>query len=234
VSRKTPSGPTAGGGKAPAKAFLAMTKFPPVRGIAINLLFNVVLPLVAVNVLEARGVGVVRALAISAIFPLIETGASFLRTRRIDAIGAISLTFILLGVAASLLSGDVHFALAKDSFFTAAFGLLCLGSLLAPRPLIFYTGRSFVGGGDPVREAEFEGRWIYPAFRHVMRLMTAVWGCAFLFEAAARVALVYVLPVNAALVASPVLAASVFGALMVWTSRFGKAAEARALARRAR
>jgi hypothetical protein len=204
------------------------------RGLAINLLFNVVLPLIAVNVLEGRGVGVVRALAISAIFPLIETVAAFARTRRVDAIGAISLTFIALGVGASLISGDVHFALAKESFFTAVFGLLCLGSLLAPRPLLFYTGRSFVGGGDPAREAEFEGRWVYPTFRHVMRLMTVVWGSAFLCEAAARVALVYVLPVNGALVASPLLASAVFGALMLWTIRYGKGAEARALARRAR
>jgi hypothetical protein len=209
-----------------------MTKPPNIRGIAINLIFNVVLPLIAVNVLEAHGVGIVQALAISAIFPVIETGASFVRTRRVDAIGAISLTFIALGVAASLISGDVHFALAKESFFTAVFGVLCLGSLLAPRPLIFYTGRSFVGAGDAAREAEFEARWIYPTFRYVMRLMTIVWGCAFLCEAAARVALVYVLPVNAALVASPLLAAAVFGVLMVWTIRFGKGAEQRALALR--
>jgi hypothetical protein len=211
-----------------------MKKSPRVRGIAINLLFNAVLPLIAVNVLEAHGVGIVAALAISAIFPLIETAAAFVRTRRVDAIGAISLTFIALGVGTSLISGDVHFALAKESFFTAVFGFVCLGSLLAPRPLIFYTGRSFVGGGDPAREAEFDGRWIYPTFRHVLRVMTVVWGCAFLCEAAARVSLVYVLPVNAALVASPVLAAAVFGALMVWTIRFGKRAEQRALARRAR
>jgi hypothetical protein len=213
---------------------LDVRKAPRISGIAINLLFNVVLPLIAVNALEAHGVGVVRALAISAVFPLIETGASFARTRRVDAIGAISLTFIALGVAASLISGDVHFALAKESFFTAIFGLLCLGSLLAPRPLLFYTGRSFVGAGDPAREAEFDSRWIYPTFRHVLRVMTVVWGCAFLCEAAARVALAFVLPVNAALVASPVLAMAVFGGLMLWTIRFGKAAEQRAAERRAR
>jgi hypothetical protein len=130
-------------------------------------------------------------------------------------------------------SGDVHFALAKESFFTAVFGIVCLASLLAPRPLLFYTGRSFVAAGDPARAAAFSDRWQYAGFRHVMRIMTIVWGVAFLAEAGVRVALVYALPVNAALVASPLLAAGVFGALMVWTIRFGNAAQAAALRRNA-
>jgi len=202
-------------------------------GIAKNLGINVVLPLVTVNLLEAHGVGIVPALAASAIFPLAETATGFVRTRRIDAIGAISLTFIILGVASSLISGDVHFALAKESFFTAVFGLLCLASLLAPRPLIFFTGRSFMAAGNPAKAAAFSERWtLHAGFRHVLRVMTVVWGIAFLLEAAARVALVYVLPVNAVLVVSPLLAAAVFGLLMVWTIRYAKNAERRAASRR--
>jgi hypothetical protein len=45
---------------------------------------------------------------------------------------------------------------------------------------------------------------------------------------------VYILPVNAALVASPLLAAAVFGGLMIWTVRYARASEQLALARRAR
>ncbi|MBD5653821.1 MAG: hypothetical protein IAI50_01415 [Candidatus Eremiobacteraeota bacterium] len=202
------------------------------RAIAINLLFNVALPLIAVNLLEARGVGVVPALAISAVFPAIETAASWIRLHRLDAIGAISLTFIALGVAASLVSGDVHFALAKDSFFSGIFGLLALGSLLAPRPLLFYISRTFVTGGDPTRQTAWDERWAIPNFRRVLRMMTAVWGFAYIGEAVARIVLVYVLPVNAAITVSPLLATSVTVALVFWTIRYGKTAERRAMERR--
>jgi hypothetical protein len=203
------------------------------RGLAVNVTFNVVLPLIAVNVLRARGVAVVPALAISAIFPVLETVSIWLRTRKLDAIGAVSLAFIALGIGASLWSGDVHFALAKESFFSGIFGLLTLGSLLAPRPLLFYFARSFVTGGDPVREREWEARWQFPRFRTVMRRMTAVWGVAFVAEALVRVALVYAVPVSVAIVASPLLATAVYAGLMFWTIRYGKAAEKRGQALRA-
>jgi hypothetical protein len=168
------------------------------------------------------------------VFPALETGATWIRRRHLDAIGAISLVFITLGIGASLLSGDVHFALAKESFFSSVFGLLCLGSLFAPRPLMFYLSRTFVTGGDPARTVQWNERWVFPGFRHVMRTMTAVWGVGYLCEAGIRIVLVYVLPVPAAVVASPILAAATAGALMFWTIRYGKGAERRALERRAR
>lgn len=59
------------------------------------------------------------------------------------------LAFWALGTAASLISGSVFFALVKDSFLTATFGLLCLGSLLVQRPLAFYLIRQFIAGHDP-------------------------------------------------------------------------------------
>jgi branched-subunit amino acid transport protein len=203
------------------------------RSIAINLVFNIVLPLIAVNALEAHGVKVVEALVISAVFPAIETGFAWNRRRRLDALGAIVLSFITLGAVTSLISGDVHFALAKESFFTATFGLIALASLLRPRPLQFYFGRTFVAAGDPVKEAAWDARWSDAGFRTVMRRMTAVWGVTYLAEAVVRAILVYELPVNAALVVSPLLATGVTFALIYWTIRYGKAAERRGVERRA-
>ena len=64
--------------------------------------------------------------------------------------------------------------------------------------------------------------------------MTAVWGIGYLSEASVRVALVYMLPVNAALVVSPTLAAAVTAALMFWTIRYGRNAERRGAELRAK
>jgi hypothetical protein len=50
----------------------------------------------------------------------------------------------------------VFFALVKESFLTATFGLIGLVSLIAERPLLFYIMRQFVAGDDPAR-LEFGG-----------------------------------------------------------------------------
>jgi hypothetical protein len=198
-----------------------------VRGLVTNLTFNVVLPLITVNVLQHQA-GVVRALAIAAVFPALEVAVTGLRRRRVDALGIIVLALIGVGVAASLLTGDVHFALAKESLGTGVFGLLCMGSFFLPRPLMFFVGRTFSTGNDPALISAWNDRWQYPQFRHVIRVITAAWGIAFLIEAAARVVLAYVSPVNVVIVASPTLALAVTAGLMAWTVRYSRAAERRA------
>jgi len=95
---------------------------------------------------------------------------------------------------------------------------------LLARPLLFYFGRQFATGGDPQRIAHWESLWQYESFRHGMRLMTAMWGIGFVLEAAARVALVFVLPVSTFLFVSPLLSYAVIVGLIFWTIRYGHAA----------
>jgi hypothetical protein len=68
----------------------------------------------------------------------------------------------------------VFFALIKESFLTATFGLICPGSLLAERPLMFYINRQFVAGDDPARIAWWNGLWQYPSFSAAQRFVTIV------------------------------------------------------------
>jgi len=199
------------------------------RGLAPSILVNGVLTLVAYQVLVGRHVLSVRALILTALIPAAWTVGSVARTRRVDALGALSLIFIALGIVASLISGNGRFILIKNSFITGLFGLVFLGSFLLPRPLMFYFGRQFATGGDSHRIARWEGLWQYASFRHGNRVMTAVWGSGFVLEAAARVALVFVLPVAAFLVVSPLMAYAVLCGLIFWTTSYG-----RALARRGR
>ena len=192
------------------------------RGLAPSILVNGVLPLVAYQVLVGRHVSSVTALILTALFPAAWTIGSVARTRRVDALGALSLIFIALGILGSLISGNVRFILIKESFLTGLFGLVFLGSFLLPRPLMFYFGRQFATGGDPPRIARWEGLWQYESFRHANRVMTAVWGIGFVLEAA-RVALVFVLPVSAFLVVSPIMVYAVIFGLTFWTIRYGRA-----------
>ena len=75
------------------------------------------------------------------------------------------MTFLVIGTAGSLISGSVFFMLIKESVLTATFGFICLGSILAERPLMFYINRQFVAGDDPVKLEWWNGLWQYPAFR---------------------------------------------------------------------
>ena len=125
---------------------------------------------------------------------------------RISTIGyaarTVSLAIIAAGMVTSFISGDPRFLLAKESFLTATFGLACFGCLLMPRPLMFYFGRQVSRMGKPAMAAGFDAGWQYPFFRHVIRLMTVVWGCGYVMEALLRAALLAILPTPIYLVVS--------------------------------
>jgi hypothetical protein len=193
-----------------------------VRGLLPSLLVNAGAPFVAYQVLTGNGMGAAQALTASAVFPIIGIVWGFARTRRLDIIGLVSLVFIVVGVATSLISGDPRFILIKESLITGVFGLVCLVSLLLPRPLMFYFGRQFAGAGDPARSAAFEAMWQYPRFRAVNRTITVVWGVAYVVEAAVRVALSFIVPIPVFLIVSPVLALGVTIALISWTLAYAR------------
>jgi intracellular septation protein A len=192
-----------------------------------TLVFDVVMPILAFNVLTSYGVSTLWALIAGGIFPAINNLRVWARSRRFEPLGIIVMIFLVIGTAASLISGSVFFALIKDSFLTATFGLICLGSLLAERPLMFYIIRQFVAGDDPVRLEWWNSLWQYPNFRAAQRLATAVWGIAYLVEALLRVGFAAVLPPAQVVTISPVMAFGVMILLIAWTRRYMRAVRER-------
>jgi hypothetical protein len=205
---------------------------PRFRPLLRTLIVSVALPLIAVQLLLRRDVPPVEALAIAAIFPLAEALLGLVRARRADPIAMLSLLAILLGLATSGLTNNPAFAVAKESLFTTVFGLLFLGSLLTSRPLIFRLGRQYSTGGDPAEIAAWDARWEHPLFRRTIRIMTAVWGCALLFEALVRIVVAFALPVATSTIVSPAVAVGVLTGLFVWTGAYGRAVRRRATADR--
>jgi hypothetical protein len=188
-----------------------------------DILVSGVFPWVAVLVLQHYGVGLIPALAISTIFPVVDGIVSFARNRRLDALGIVNLVFILGSIAVAFWSGDAHVALLKGAVVTGIFGLVCLGSLAVPKPLMFFLGRQFSTRNDPVLVAAWNDRWQYPSFRRVMRIMTAVWGVAYLVEVAARTIAAYTLPPAVALGTAPIITYGILGTLIAWTVAYGSA-----------
>jgi hypothetical protein len=198
------------------------------RGMLVTLVPNVVLPWIIYQVLTAQGVSTINALMATAIVPLATTLYGWLGARRVEALGIMTLAFVVVGLVTSLISGDPFFYLIKESLLTGVWGLIMLGSLLASKPLTYYFGRQFMAGGDPARAAWYDGLWAKPQFRAVQRWICAMWGVGLVAEALLRVVLVYVLPISAFLLVSQVLAFGVMGLLMVATMLVGKRMRARA------
>ncbi len=185
-----------------------------------TLVIDVAMPIVVFNVLTSYGVSTLRALAAGGLFPASNNLRVWAKSRRLEPLGIIVMTLLVIGTAASLISGSVFFALIKESFLTAAFGFLCLGSLLAERPLMFYINRQFAADADPVRLEWWNGLWRYPNFRAAQRLVTTVWGIAYLVEALLRVGFALVLPPAQVVAISPMMAFGVMIVLIAWTRRY--------------
>ena len=130
-----------------------------------TLVFDVAMPIIAFNVLTSYGVSTLWALVAGGLFPASNNLRVWAKSRRLEPLGIIVMAFLAIGTAASLISGSVFFALIKESILTATFGFICLGSLLAARPLMFYINRQFVVGDDPVRLEWWNSLWQYPNFR---------------------------------------------------------------------
>lgn len=185
-----------------------------------TLVVDVAMPIVAFNVLSGYGVSTLWALVAGGLFPATNNIRVWVKSRKLEPLGIIVMTFLVTGTAASLISGSVFFALIKESFLTATFGLICLGSLLGERPLMFYINRQFVAGDDPVRLEWWNGLWQYPNFRAAQRLVTVVWGITYLVEAALRVGFAIFLSPAQVVAISPVMAFGVLIVLIAWTRRY--------------
>ena len=192
-----------------------------------SLIVSVALPLITVQVLLRTGTPPVTALAIAAIFPFADAVIGLARKRTFDPIAILSLIAIVVGIGTSSITGNAGFAVAKDSLFTIVFGLIFLGSLAAPRPMIFQLGRQFATGGDPAAAAAWDARWSQPGFRRTVRLITVVWGCGLLLEAMLRIVAAFTLPVTTSTIISPVLQVVTFAALILWTTRYTRAVRRR-------
>ncbi len=198
------------------------------RGILRSLVINAAIPVV-LYLLSKRYVSSsdLIALSIAAAVPVIDSIIEVVRHRRLDIIGVLALLGIVVSIVGVLLGGGPKLLLIRESFLTGALGIACFVSLLLPRPLMFYFGRQFMAGNDPVRLAEFNTQWQYPYARFVHYVITIGWGVAFVGEFILRVALVYTLPAVVVLAVSPVILGTLTTAAIFLTFAYVRYAKQR-------
>lgn len=188
--------------------------------IAMIIIFDVAAPLAAYALLRSAGLSAVPALLLSGVFPVVGVAIGVIRHRRLDVIGALVLAGIVVGSVLGLVSHSAKLLLVEGSVPTAVFGVVCLGSLWAQRPLMFRFALEF-SGPDTAKGREMTGLWQYEPFRRIFRVITAVWGVGFLIEAALRIVIIYNTSTGTALVSSKVTPFLWGGILSAWTLAYG-------------
>jgi hypothetical protein len=182
--------------------------------------FDIAGPLLAYNLLRSAGFSSVSALILSGVFPAAGVIISIVQHRRVDALGVLVLAGIAVGAVIGLVSHNARLVLDEGSVPTAVFGLICLGSLGTPKPLMYRLAVEFIGP-DTAKGQEFTGLWQYAEFRRVFRVVTAVWGIGYLAEAVARVVIVQNTSTGTALAISKVLPYAVAAVLIAWNIGYG-------------
>jgi hypothetical protein len=183
--------------------------------------FDVAGPLAVYYSLRAAGTSTVVALVISGLLPAIGIGLNVRRHRRVDAVGVVVLSGILLGTVVGLASGSARLVLLDGTVPTAVLGIACYGSFLTSRPLMFRMALQFVGPGS-AQGQDFVRMWQYREFRHIFAVITVVWGTAFLAETGAQIAIIGYASANVAKTTSNVMPIAVAAVAMAWTGLYGR------------
>lgn len=177
-----------------------------------------ILPLVGYSLLRPHVSSDGVALAAVMVFPIAEITFERVRHGGFEPIGIIALIGIFFGlIGAVAFHGDAMLLKLRESVLTGMFGLVCLGSLLARRPAMFYLGRAFATGGEPAAIAEFETMWDRPGAPRRFRRVTAVWGIGLIGETVLRTVLALAVSTSAFLAIAPVVGWVVIGTL-IWYS----------------
>jgi hypothetical protein len=153
--------------------------------------------------------------------PILWSIAQLVWSRTLDALSVLVITGIGLSLGATLLGGSPRLLLVRESFVTGVVGLIFLGSLLFPRPLMFHIVKTVVAKQGMGAEA-FASRWSIPGFRFTFYLMTTVWGVGLLVEAILRTILAFTIPIQQFLVASPIISYAIYFGLLGWSFWYGK------------
>ena len=188
-----------------------------IRGLA----WDIGLPLVAYYGLHALGAtDWVALLAASAVAGLRMIWGA-VRDRRLNLLALVMLLVFGVGLGLALIGGDPRFLLLKDSFTTTVVGLAFLGTTLFDRPLTLAAMERF----NPERAEVLAQRYRDDHHvRHGYRLTSWVWGAGLLVEAALRVPLIFLLPIDVMVAVSQAMMIAAFALLIAWTSWYSRRA----------
>jgi hypothetical protein len=191
------------------------------RTIVMILVFDVGGPLIAYALLRSAGLSTVLSLVLSGVLPAFGVALNGIQFRRVDIFGILVLAGIVMGSLLGLTTHNARLYLVEGSVPSVVFSLACLASLRTRQPLIYRISLEFTGQ-DSARGRRMTEGWQHPGFRRAFRVITVVWGIAYLIEAAIRVVIAETASTGIALVCSKV-APYVFAVILsAWTLVYGE------------
>ncbi len=204
---------------------------PDIRTLAPRVLIAGILPFVVYAVIRPHVGSDAVGLIIVSVFPLGDVLIERVRRGRFEPIGILALVGITLGVIGALAFGGNDTLLKlRESTFTGIFGLVCLLSLLRPRPVMYFMGRAFSTDGEPEKVAEFDLIWHLPGVPRRFRVVTVVWGAGLVVETLLRTVLAFGVSTQTFLGVSHVIGWVIIGGLLAWTTVYSRRGEQAVLA----
>jgi hypothetical protein len=196
------------------------------RTIAQGLAWDIGLPLIAYYALHLLGVEDFAALLAATAAAAVRIGWVAVRDRSLNLFATVMLLVFGIGLALAFMSGDARFLLLKGSIVTASVGVVFLiTAARGRRPLTLAAEQSWA----PSRAREIAEEYLTdPQVRRGHRVSSVVWGTVLLAEAAMRVPLVYLLPINIMVGLSTALLVVTIGGLVAWNARYATQAQRRA------
>jgi hypothetical protein len=184
---------------------------------------DIIGPLVAYRACRAAGLDEVWSLVIAGSLPGLGVLVDYLRWRTVDVVGVVVLSGIGISIVLAIVTDDPKVVLLESAAITAAFGIACLLSLSARRPLIFYFGQAFYGGRHSSDGAELDADYdTYEEARYFWRIVTAVWGLTHIALGAALAAIVQTSSTSTALTFNRTVPWILNGGLIAWSVRWGE------------
>ena len=187
--------------------------------VALDFLVNLGGPFLVYQ-LAAGHMSETAALMLSSAPPILWSIGQLIWSRKLDALSLLVIAGIALSLGATLLGGSPRLLLIRESFITGIFGLVFLGSLLFPKPLVFYLAKATVAK-QGMKQEVFESNWSIPGFRFTFYLMTVVWGAGLLIEATLKIVLAFTIQTGLFLVVSPIISYSIYFGLFGWSIWYG-------------
>ncbi len=186
-----------------------------------EIVVNIALPF-ALYQLTHRSLGDVNALIASSAPPTLWSIAEFIRHRRADALSLLVLFGIALSLLAYLGGGSIKLLQLRERLVTIVVAFVFLGSAAIGRPLMYELVRAFLARSNSPDLERVQSLRDNSFFKRGMTIMTLVWGFGLLADAALSILLVFVLPISAYLIVSPIVGYATIGSLTLWNLWFGR------------
>lgn len=186
------------------------------RGSALfGLALDIGLPLVGYYTLHALGASDWAALLAATAAAGVRLVAVAAWTRRVSWFAAVMLAVFGVGLALAFVGGEPRFLLLKDSFTTAMIGAVFLASLLGEHPMTLTGAQTWKPHQAQALDVLYRTE---PDARRAFRISALGWGIGLVAEAALRIPLIYLLPLDIAVGVSTALMITAMVAIAVWNA----------------